>query len=133
MKPLVNLCRTVEFVYNGFLCNFNSPTGPMRGGCSRYIVLGPSDSVTRVNDSTRVTIFGDFGSTRVMLRKMVTRLESQSMTRDSNQRHFFKTSEPLIDKPSLFAYKEMIIFWSSIDRNWYKFSVLTFKSFYAIS
>ena len=35
-----------------------------------------SDSVTRVNDSTRVTIFGDSDSTRVTLRKMVTRLKS---------------------------------------------------------
>ena len=35
-----------------------------------------SDSVTRVNDSTRVTIFGDSDSNRVTLRKMVTRLES---------------------------------------------------------
>ena len=31
---------------------------------------------------TRVTIFGDSDSTRITLRKMVTRLESQSMTRD---------------------------------------------------
>jgi len=35
-----------------------------------------SDSVTRVNDSTRVTIFGDSDSTRVTLKKMVTRLDS---------------------------------------------------------
>ena len=36
-----------------------------------------SDSVTRVNDSTRVTISGDLDSTRVIFRKMVTRLESR--------------------------------------------------------
>ena len=35
-----------------------------------------SDSVIRVNDSTRVTIFDDSDSTRVTLRRMVTRLES---------------------------------------------------------
>jgi len=104
-----------------------------------------SDSVTRVNNSTRVTIFGDSDSTRVTLRNMVTRLvsshvfyiitrlESQSMTRDSSQSHFCKISEPLIDKPSLFACKEMIIFWSSNDQNWCKFCVLTFKSCYAVS
>jgi len=40
----------------------------------------------------------------------MTRLESQSKTRDSIQSHFCKISEALIDKPSLFAYKEMIIF-----------------------
>jgi len=34
-----------------------------------------SDSVTAGNDSTRVTIFGDSNSTRVTLRRMVTRLE----------------------------------------------------------
>jgi len=46
--------------------------------------------------------------TPVTLRKMVTRLESQSMTRV--RVIFSKISERLIDKPSLFAYKEMIIF-----------------------
>ena len=63
-----------------------------------------SDSVTRVNDSTRVTISGDLDSTRVIFRKMVTRLdwshvfhritrlESQSMTRDSSLCHFYKIS-----------------------------------------
>jgi len=40
-----------------------------------------SDSVIRVNDSTRVTIFGDSDSTGVTLRIMLTRLELQSMTR----------------------------------------------------
>ena len=54
-----------------------------------------NDSVTRVIDSTRVMIFGDSDSTRVRLRKMVTRIESQSMTRDSSQSHFCKISEPL--------------------------------------
>jgi len=58
-------------------------------------VAASSDSVTRVNDSTRVTIVGYSDSTRVTLRKMairfesrfsqndLTRFESQSMTRDS--------------------------------------------------
>jgi len=44
-----------------------------------------SDSVTRVNDSTRVTIFGDPDSTRVTLRKMVTRLESRFSQNDSTR------------------------------------------------
>ena len=44
-------------------------------------VLG-SDSVTRVNDSTRVKTFGDSDTTRVTLRKMVTRLESHFSQND---------------------------------------------------
>jgi len=84
----------------------------------------PSGSVTRVNDSTRVTIFGDSDSTRVTLRKMVTRLESrfpqnvstrlesQSMTRDSSQSRFYKISEFLMDKPTSFAHKEMSVFFA---------------------
>ena len=44
-----------------------------------------SDSVTRVNDSTRVTIFGDSNSTRVMLKNMVTRLESRFSQNDSTR------------------------------------------------
>jgi len=36
-----------------------------------------SDTVTRVNDSTRVTVFGDSDSTRVTFSKMVTQLESR--------------------------------------------------------
>jgi len=40
----------------------------------------------------------------------MTRLESQTTTRDTSQSHLCKISEPLIDKPSLFAYKEMINF-----------------------
>ena len=67
--------------------------------------------MTRVNDSTRVT-----------LRKMVTRLESRfsqndsirvesmSMTQNSSQSHFYKISEFLMDKPSSFVHKEMSIF-----------------------
>ena len=35
-----------------------------------------SGNVTRVNNSTGVTTFGDSHSTRVMLKKMVTRLDS---------------------------------------------------------
>jgi len=44
-----------------------------------------SDSVTRVNDSTRVTIFGYSDSTRVTLRKMVIRLESRFSQNDSTR------------------------------------------------
>jgi len=89
--------------------------------------LDCSDCVTRINHSTRVTIFHDSDATRVTLRKMVTRLgsthvfhgmtrlESQSMTRDSSQSHFYKISEFLMDKPSSFAYKEMRIFCFSDD------------------
>jgi len=79
-----------------------------------------SDSVTRVIDSTRVMIFGNSDSTRVRLRKMVTRiesrfhrmtrLESQSMTRDSSQSHFCKISEPLINKPSFLHTKKWSFF-----------------------
>jgi len=64
---------------------------------------------------------------------MVTRLESRFSQNDSSQSYFCKISEPVIDKPGLSAYKEMIIFWSSNDQNWCKLSVLTFKSFYTMS
>jgi len=92
-----------------------------------------SDSVTRVNNSTRVTIFGDSDSTRVTLKKMVTRLESHFSQNDStrvtvnhsSQSHFYKISEFLMDKPSSFAHKEMRIFCFSDDQDWGKFSVLT--------
>jgi len=53
------------------------------------------------------------------------RLESQSMTRDSSQCHFYKISEILMDKLTSFAYKEMRIFCFSDDQHWGKFSVLT--------
>jgi len=74
--------------------------------------LQSSDSVTCV------TTFGDS-----------TRIESQSMTQDSSQSHFYKISEPLMGKPSSFSHKEMIIFCFSDDRDpilqdWPKFSVL---------
>jgi len=42
--------------------------------CKCFCHVDCSDSVTRVNDSTRVTIFGDSNSTRVTLKKIVTRL-----------------------------------------------------------
>jgi len=42
-----------------------------------------SDGVTRVNDSTRVTIFGDSDMTRVTFRKIVTPLESRFSQNDS--------------------------------------------------
>jgi len=44
-----------------------------------------SDSVTRVNDSTRVTIFGVSDSTRVTLRKLVIGLESRFSRNDSTR------------------------------------------------
>ena len=78
-----------------------------------------SDNVTRVDNPTRVTIFGDSDSTRVTLTTMVTRLESshvlsrmtrvesQSVTRDSSQSNFYKVSESLMDKPSLFERNEV--------------------------
>jgi len=97
------------------------------------LIFFSSDSVTRVNDSTQVTFFGDSYSTQVTLRKMETRLtffhrmarlESQSMTRDSIQSHFYKVSEFLIDKLTSCALKEMNIFCFSNDQDWRKFSVL---------
>jgi len=48
------------------------------------------------------------------------------MTRDSSQSHFYKISEPVIDKPSLFAHKEMSILYFSDDEEWRTFYVLTF-------
>jgi len=54
----------------------------------------------------------------------MTRLESQSMTRDSSQSLFYKISEPLMDKPGSFAHKEMSIFCFSDDQDYRKFSVL---------
>jgi len=50
-----------------------------------YDIHNGSDSVTRVNDSTRVTIIGDSDSTRVTLRKMMTRLESRFSQNDSTR------------------------------------------------
>jgi len=51
----------------------------------QLIQIVSSDSVTRVNDSTRVKIFGDSDLTRVTLRKMVTRLESRFSQNDSTR------------------------------------------------
>jgi len=93
------------------------------------VALLSSDSVTRV------TIFGNSDSTRVTLRKMVTRLESshvfhrmtrlesQSMTRDSSRGHFYKLSEFLMDKPFV-CTQIMSNFCFSDDQDWLKFSVL---------
>jgi len=53
------------------------------------------------------------------------RLESQSMTRGSNQSHFYKIPDPLLDKLSSFTHKEMGICCLSDDQGWRKFSVLT--------
>jgi len=92
--------------------------------------------MTRVSDSTRVTIFGDSDSARVTLGKMMTPLESshvfhrmtqlasQSVTQDTSQSHFYKISEFLIDKPTSCALKEISIFCFSDDQDWRKFSVL---------
>ena len=54
-----------------------------------------SDSVTRVNDSTRVTIFGVSDSTRVTLRKMVTRLASHFSQNHSSHSQWLE-SESLL-------------------------------------
>ena len=67
-----------------------------------------SDSVTRVNDMTRVTIFGDLDSTPVTLRTMVTRLQSHFSQNDStrvtiNDARLESESEPLMDKPIQFV------------------------------
>ena len=77
-----------------------------------------SDSATRVNDSTRVWIFGYSDSTRFTFRKMATRLEWRFSQNDStrvtidhsSQSHFHKILELLMDKPSSFALKEMSSF-----------------------
>jgi len=59
-------------------------------------VIGPraSDSVTRVIDLTRVesrlTIFGDSDTTRVTLKKMVTRLESPFSQNDSSHNQWLE-------------------------------------------
>ena len=66
--------------------------------------INSTDSVTRVK------IFGDSDSIRVKLRKKVSRLESQSMTQNSSQSNFYKIFEPLMNKHSLFAHKEMSIY-----------------------
>jgi len=86
-----------------------------------------SDGVTRLRtplesrwekwwlDTTRVTFF-----TQWLESQSLTRVESHSMTRDPSQSHFYKIFEILMDKPSLFAHKEMSIFASvmiKIDGN----------------
>jgi len=63
-----------------------------------------------------------FDSSQVFYR--MTRLESQSMTRDSSQSPFYKTSEFLMGKSSSFAHKEISIFCFSDNQGWQKFSVL---------
>ena len=91
-----------------------------------------SDSVTRVTDSTQVTILVtrlESGWEKWWLDSSYffhtwTRLESQSITGDSRQSHFYKISEFLMDKPTSFAHKEMSIFSFSDNRDWRKFSVL---------
>jgi len=66
--------------------------------------------ITWLESTTRITIFRDSDSTRVTLRKIVTRFESEShfsqndstwvTINDSSQSHFYTTSEFLMDKPS---------------------------------
>jgi len=53
------------------------------------------------------------------------------MTRDSRQSQFYKISAFLMDKPSLFAHKEISIFGFSDDQDWWKFSVFFVYSCYA--
>jgi len=54
----------------------------------------------------------------------MTRLESQSVTRDSSQSHFHNIFEFLMDKSGSFAHKEMRILCFSDGQHWRKFSVL---------
>ena len=82
-------------------------------------------------------VFGYSYSTRVTLRKLVTwlisshvfhrmtRLESQSMSRDLSQSHFHKIFVLLMGKASSFAHKEISIFCFSDVQDWCKFSALT--------
>ena len=90
-----------------------------------FFVKNPNGSGTRVTLRNVVTQLGSRFS------QNMTRLESQSMTRDSSQSHFFKSFEPLMDKPSSFAHKEMSTFFFSDDEDWCKFSVLTVWSCYS--
>jgi len=48
-------------------------------------------------------------STRDVFHRM-TRLESQSITRDSSQSHFYEISDPLMNKPSSFPHKKWAYF-----------------------
>jgi len=51
----------------------------------------------------------------------MTRLESQSITRDSSQSHFYKSSEFPMCKPCLFAHKEISIFCFRDGQDWWNF------------
>jgi len=78
-------------------------------------LIKTSDSVTRVNDSTRVTLrkkVTRLDSSHVFHR--MARLESQSMTRDLSQSHFYKFSEFLIDKPTSCALEKWAFFASVV-------------------
>ena len=94
-------------------------------------VIGRLESMTRV-DSSHDFWWLWFHSSHIEKDGYSTRHEPIFSQNDSSQSHFCKISEPLINKPSLFACKEMIIFWPSNDQNWWKFSVLTFMSCYPI-
>jgi len=63
----------------------------------RILAVFCSDSVTRVNDSNRVTIFGDSDSTRVTLKKMVTRLESRFSQNESTRVNYPLYTAQLLD------------------------------------
>ena len=75
------------------------------------VLSSDSESMTRLEsrflvtglDSTPVEKNGD------SIHRM-TRHESQSMTRNSSQSHFYNISEFLIDKPTSYALKEMSSF-----------------------
>jgi len=61
---------------------------------------------------------------------MVTRHDSSQEWLDLSFSHFYKNSEPQIDKPSSFVHKELNIFRFSDDKHWRKFSVLAVQPCY---
>jgi len=103
-------------------------------GQAEHALDSTSDSVTRVSDLTRITIFGDSDSTRVKLKKwwfessrvtFFTEWLDSSHINDSSQSHFYKISEPLTEKPRSFAHKEMNISFFNDDQDRRKLSFLT--------
>jgi len=94
-----------------------------------------SDSLTRVNHSNQLE--SRFLVTRIRHESRwerwwldsshafhrMTRLESQSMTRDSSQSYFCKIFEPLMDKRCFRTKKWAFCFGD--DQDWRKFSILT--------
>jgi len=83
---------------------------------------------------TRVTVFGDSDSTRVTLRKMVTRLESRFSQNDSTRVTVNKStleSESFLQNLWVLDWQTQFVctqrnehFCFSDDQNWRKFSVL---------